>query len=842
MADVTAEQSAQTYLNEARILIKQRKLEPARLALESASQQSGISPELLLAIGDAWNDIADANRARSFWLATVSRATAPSIRSKANRRLANDALGRNRPADAVRFFEQLLNDRPDDRPALLRLLGLRFSSASRDDRVQIFKDLSTRFPVLRNEYTEAAFVLPFTDPDRALAILERDFGAVISERDLAVRAVDSFIEAASPDHAFRLAERIFQAPRAAGRELSCMLRAEKAVGRHPSLALSHYDAHLARYPDDHDRRIKKARLLLQLRRWSAVCEETERVRGANPRHIGAAELEIQALIRLDKPMAAQALREEIENLHNIDGGAVSGALAVLDLAIANGKSNLDRGTNLNELGGTSEMRVDVLMAKGHYAEALSLIRSLMHYSDDMKLRSKGIQCAAALASCEGLPTSFPEAAFMTAIAQRRPSPPGPPRSVVLVTSTLGAGGAERQISLSAGQIAAPLAAIGLDVHLICRDLRPEYDNHLMLPMLEGTCVNVVDLSHRDAGLVVRALRAAGDLNREDVQLLSAFPLPLYRTIILLYEQFRLLRPEVVYLWQDGIICAGSAAAALAGVPRIVCSIRNVVPLEYDIRRMRPYLKGVYKSLQARPNVSLTANSMMGARDYEAKFGLAPGSIAVIRNGLEMDAVMQRAGSEGRVRTRSELGWALDDLVLGAVFRLVPAKRPHRWLEVAARVAAELPRLKMLVVGDGPLHAELVAYADQLGIGDRTVFAGRRTPVEPWIAAMDTMLLSSDVEGLPNVLIEAQALGVPVVTTDAGGAREAVEDGVTGLVVSENNAELLAKACLKMLTDDRARVTAQTEAPRAINERFGIERMKRETLVALGFEDRFPILS
>jgi glycosyltransferase involved in cell wall biosynthesis len=143
---------------------------------------------------------------------------------------------------------------------------------------------------------------------------------------------------------------------------------------------------------------------------------------------------------------------------------------------------------------------------------------------------------------------------------------------------------------------------------------------------------------------------------------------------------------------------------------------------------------------------------------------------------------------------------------------------------------------MLIVGEGPLRLELQELAESLGISDRTVFCGAKSPVEPWIAAMDTMLLSSDVEGLPNVLIEAQALGVPVVTTDAGGAREAVEDGVTGSVVTDTSTEALVEACASYLTSPERRARAEREGPGFVASRFGVERMVRETLDALGFNE------
>jgi glycosyltransferase involved in cell wall biosynthesis len=756
------------------------------------------------------------------------------VRSKANARLAKDAVVRNSPREAVRYYESYANDCPDDRKVLLRLLELRTAGLGGSERSRLFAELRERFPVLRDDIVEAAFVLTYTDPDRALRVLDDKVQSVLRERALGLQAVDGFIEAEVPAHAYYLAEKMFEAEGAGKRELSCMLRAEKANGRPAAASLVRFEKHLARFPDDHENRCKKAKLLFQLRRWEAVCEEALIIRRSLPMHIRAAELEILALIRLDRPSAARAVRDELAACY--DEASAPDSLVSLDLALADGQAALDRSASSGTAGDASAMRINVLMATGHYREALQTIEDLLPRSDDPMLRTNGLQCAAALASVGKADRPFPEAAFRAAIGLRRRPPPGDKRSIVLVTSTLGAGGAERQVALTAAKLSAPLAAVGLDVHLVCRDLRQEHGHRVMLPMLDGSGANVIDLSEVDAGGIVRSLRAKGEFSREDIQLLSAFPLPLYRTIILLYHQFRVLNPRVVYLWQDGIICAGGVAALLAGVPRVVGSLRNVVPLEDDTRRRRTYLRGVYRAMVKRPEVHLVANSWMGARDYEEKFDLVPRSIGVIRNALDVDALQRRAGGDGGAGVRAQLGLSEDELVLGAVFRLVPAKRPHRWLDVAARVAAEIPNLRMLIIGDGPLRNELADYAEKIGIGRQTVFAGRQSPVEPWIAAMDTMLLSSDVEGLPNVLLEAQALGVPVVTTDAGGAREALEHETTGLLVKEGGTTSLAASCVRMLTDEQLRRLARARAPIFVAQQFGVDRMVRETLDWLGLSE------
>lgn len=99
-----------------------------------------------------------------------------------------------------------------------------------------------------------------------------------------------------------------------------------------------------------------------------------------------------------------------------------------------------------------------------------------------------------------------------------------------------------------------------------------------------------------------------------------------------------------------------------------------------------------------------------------------------------------------------------------------------------------------------------------------------------IAAMDVFLLTSRAEGLPNVLIEAQGFGVPVVTTNAGGAAETLDEGRTGFAVP-HCAERLAQAVLRILGDAAWRQAVRTAAPRFVREQFSTVRMVDRTLDA-----------
>src|SRR6185436_17278763 len=92
----------------------------------------------------------------------------------------------------------------------------------------------------------------------------------------------------------------------------------------------------------------------------------------------------------------------------------------------------------------------------------------------------------------------------------------------------------------------------------------------------------------------------------------------------------------------------------------------------------------------------------------------------------------------------------------------------------------------------------------------------------WFKAMNVILLASRHEGLPNVLLEAQSLGVPVVAPDVGGMSEVVEHGVTGWVIPNADASALAERLAFCLSDQAWRDTAVEAGPRFVRERFGIE--------------------
>ena len=164
-------------------------------------------------------------------------------------------------------------------------------------------------------------------------------------------------------------------------------------------------------------------------------------------------------------------------------------------------------------------------------------------------------------------------------------------------------------------------------------------------------------------------------------------------------------------------------------------------------------------------------------------------------------------------------------VVGNVARLVEQKDHRALVDAAPAILERFPDVRFVVVGDGPLHAELERRAGGLPFE----FTGAREDVPELLAGFDVFVFPSRFEGLCLAVIEAQAAGVPVVATPVGGIRETVVDGETGLLVPVGDRTGLAEAVGRLLDDPELAARLAAEARRRVRDRYSVERMVEETL-------------
>jgi glycosyltransferase involved in cell wall biosynthesis len=203
------------------------------------------------------------------------------------------------------------------------------------------------------------------------------------------------------------------------------------------------------------------------------------------------------------------------------------------------------------------------------------------------------------------------------------------------------------------------------------------------------------------------------------------------------------------------------------------------------------------------------------RDELAELGVAPRErFAVVPLGFDLSAflVSDPARAERRSTLRAKLGLPEDAPVVTLVARLVPIKRVDRFLRVAA-LLRDVPDLRFVIVGDGELRDQLRASAEARALGSRLIWAGFRRDMPDVYFASDVVAQTSDNEGTPVALIEAQAAGVPVVTTAVGGVASAVREGQTGRITAVGQDEAMARAISGYL-DDAVRRREHGERGRA----------------------------
>jgi glycosyltransferase involved in cell wall biosynthesis len=211
------------------------------------------------------------------------------------------------------------------------------------------------------------------------------------------------------------------------------------------------------------------------------------------------------------------------------------------------------------------------------------------------------------------------------------------------------------------------------------------------------------------------------------------------------------------------------------------------------------------------------------RDDLVGLGVAPREqFEVVRLGLDLSAFAGDGDREARrAALRAQWGVGPEEQVVTLVARLVAIKRVDRFLAMAA-LLRDRPHTRFVIVGDGDLREQLQASEPARALGDRIVWAGFRRDVPDVCFASDVVVLTSDNEGTPVSLIEAQAAAVPVVSTSVGGVRSVVLDGESGLLADEP--EALA-AAVGSLLDDPARAAAMAVRGREhVLATFGVERL------------------
>jgi glycosyltransferase involved in cell wall biosynthesis len=342
------------------------------------------------------------------------------------------------------------------------------------------------------------------------------------------------------------------------------------------------------------------------------------------------------------------------------------------------------------------------------------------------------------------------------------------------------------------------------VHLTTTDMSLDW---LLGPQLEA---------YRDAGFEVMGASAPGPhveaIERRGVRHLALShatrAMAPHRDALALrelFEVFRYERPDIVHTHNPKPGVYGRLAARAAGVPVVINTVHGLYALPDDPVSKRALIYSLERLAASCSDAELLQNP----EDVETlvRLGVPPSKITVLGNGIDLRRFDPSRVDEATVKAlRDELDAAPDDVVVGAVGRLVWEKGYRELFAAAADAHHRAPRLRFVVVGPSdPDKADAVGADDMARAAEEAGvrFLGHRDDVDSLYAAMDLYVLASHREGFPRSAMEAAAMGLPIVATDIRGCRQVVDHGRTGLLTPPGDIGRLADA-LVLLADDTSR--------------------------------------
>jgi glycosyltransferase involved in cell wall biosynthesis/SAM-dependent methyltransferase len=355
--------------------------------------------------------------------------------------------------------------------------------------------------------------------------------------------------------------------------------------------------------------------------------------------------------------------------------------------------------------------------------------------------------------------------------------------------TLYCGGAERQLcNLSIG-----LKQRGHQVRVLTT-YPSEGDGAHYFELLHAADVPV-------AAAEMRALKGRGARVLE-TELVQSLPEEIRHLVRFLYAELIHDKRDILHCWLDHSNIVGAIAGLLAGVPRILLSFRSVNPTHFP-HFHRPFMLPWYRLLARSNRIQFVANSHNGTASYCSWIGLPAERVHIVLNGLCPEHYAEPSEAT-RAAARRRFGLTPDQKVVSGVFRIDKQKQPGLFLEVIRKTAARVPNLQVLLAGLGPLENEVRSIIDRYHLSGYIQLLGRIHDISEVHLASDVHLLTSFAEGCPNVVLEAQYLGVPVVATAAGGTCDAVLHGRTGYLAGVHDAEALTEHLVELLNDDDLR--------------------------------------
>ena len=272
-----------------------------------------------------------------------------------------------------------------------------------------------------------------------------------------------------------------------------------------------------------------------------------------------------------------------------------------------------------------------------------------------------------------------------------------------------------------------------------------------------------------------------------------------KTIIKIYRILRKEKFDIVHTHTSKAGLLGRLAAKLARIPIIIHTPHGHVFFGY----FGPFRSKMFiflEKLASRITDKIIALTNREKEDYKSFGVIDEDKSVVIYSGIELNKFKDFSLSE-KQNFKKELGIPENSLIIGTVGRLVPVKGPEFLIEAAKHIISKYPDTFFMFTGDGYLRQDLEKKAFGLGLKDNIIFLGWRDDAVKIFSIYDVFVLPSLNEGMGRVLVEAMALGKPIVASNIGGIPDLVTHGKNGFLVPPKNPEQFAKH-IQILIEDK----------------------------------------
>ena len=383
--------------------------------------------------------------------------------------------------------------------------------------------------------------------------------------------------------------------------------------------------------------------------------------------------------------------------------------------------------------------------------------------------------------------------------------------IIYLIPSLGVGGAERQLINLINYLSKPLTLKEhkeFEILLVCFNLKT-FSNDFYLSQLANK-IRIIDLSEGIGfKLMIKELRK----NKKYFWL--------GKNIIYfnrLEELVALEKPQILHAWLDTPSICGAIAGISKKVPNIVVSTRSINPSNFLSNRF--YRKSVYQALSNFKQITFLNNSNAGAISYEKWLGFKKGYIKVIYNGFETESLKTFYSNQIQKSESSKI-------IIGGVMRFNYEKNLDLWLKVAKILSQKSVLINFVIIGGGHELSRVRRRIKKFELTKLIELVKPTNNVYDHMSKFDVLLLTSRIEGLPNVLIEAQLLGIPVVSTDCGGASETFINSSSGILVGSYNPELIADTLFLLASDTEALSKYSVNATEQAAQRFDIDTIAQQ---------------